>query len=414
VQTGVPDGVGSSPLRGATPLQPAAPPAAAPAWNFNRVDQHDSPLVPLPNVALPKVDCMPALAGALDAPGRPWYPGVGRSMRACAVLWTLRAARVAIPDFNMLPVRAKFNDLIAVGGPYGSDAADPMPRKSNLRVMSSRRDSGRRKLAWSFMGAAAAAVLIAGALRLPMSSNRGSGSASSERPSVRQWMAAHAVRDFGDDFRGGLDQWKGGPASGPKGWSYSRDGFVHPGQMALFRPSVPLSDYRFEFMAQIENKSVDWVVRAQDPKNYYAVKFTVLEPGPRPLVAMVRYPVIGGNTGSRVLTPLRMMVHANTPYRVTMDVKGNKYRTFIEDQEADFWTDDRLKTGGVGFFSEAGERARVYWVKLESHGDLLGRICGMLSGGSSQNGTTKENEAWITGIQMALTRPTEWRSRREP
>ncbi len=49
------------------------------------------------------------------------------------------------------------------------------------------------------------------------------------------------------------------------------DGFIHPGQLALYRPSVPLSDYRFEFMAQIENKSVDWVVRAKDADNYYAL-----------------------------------------------------------------------------------------------------------------------------------------------
>ena len=74
----------------------------------------------------------------------------------------------------------------------------------------------------------------------------------------------------------------------PKSWSYSADGFIHPGQLALYRPSVPLSDYRFEFMAQIESKSVDWVVRAKDADNYYALKFTVLQPGPRPLVAMTR------------------------------------------------------------------------------------------------------------------------------
>ena len=204
--------------------------------------------------------------------------------------------------------------------------------------------------------------------------------------SIRQWMSNRATRNFADNFRAGLNQWKGVQPKWPKSWSYSTDGFIHPGQLALYRPSVPLSDYRFEFMAQIENKSVDWVVRAQDANNYYALKFTVLQPGPRPIVAMVRYPVIGGHRGARVQTPLRMMIHANTPYRVTVDVKGNHYRAFIEGQEADFWTDDRLKTGGVGFFSEAGERARVYWVKLESHGDILGRICGLLSGKNSEDG----------------------------
>jgi hypothetical protein len=116
---------------------------------------------------------------------------------------------------------------------------------------------------------------------------------------------------------------------------------------------------------------------------------------------MVRYPVIEGGKGARVQTPLRMMIHANTPYRVTVDVKGNEYRAYIEGQEADFWTEDRLKKGGVGFFSEAGESARVYWVKLESHGDILGRICGLLSGKGSEGVTDKEITAmnyWHSGI----------------
>ena len=423
IRQDVPQTVGSAPLRDVTPVNPAAPSAASPAWNSDRVDQpQDQALVALPNVAPPQVDCLPSPAGALDAPARSWYPGVGRSPRACAVLWTLNVGRLCSPEFNVHPIRVKFNDLIAQSGAYGRDASDVYPRKSNVRVITSARKTEQpKKRTWQIIGggAVAAALLLAGIFRPPVSfkttasANTSAASNPKGTHSVRQWMAAHAQRDFADDFRGGLDQWKGGPASGPKGWSYSTDGFVHPGQLALYRPSVPLSDYRFEFMAQIDTKSVDWVVRAHDPQNYYAVKFTVLEPGPRPLVAMVHYPVIDGARGSRVLTPLRMMIHANTPYRVTMEVKGNRYRTLIEDQEADNWTDDRLKSGGVGFFSEAGERARVYWVKLESHGDLLGRICGLLSGGGSQDGATKENEAWITGIQVAMTRPVVWKSARE-
>jgi tetratricopeptide (TPR) repeat protein len=400
------DGVGMASLRVATPLRAASPPAGAPAWDASRAAPHDATLVPLPNVPLPKVECLPAPAGALAAPGRPWHPSAGRSVRACAVLWTMRLGRLTTPEFSAHPLRVKFNALLSMSGAYGREDTERVSRRSGLRAISGGRPNpGPRKMAWQLTAAAAAAVLLAGVLRLPTRPSAPAPGASRSL-SVKQWMAAHALRDFADDFRGGLNQWKGGPAGGPKGWSYSADGFVHPGQMALFRPSVPLSDYRFEFMAQIENKSVDWVVRAHDPRNYYAVKFTVLEPGPRPMVAMVHYPVIDGNKGARVLTPLRMMVHANTPYRVTMDVKGNHYRAFVEGQEADFWTDDRLQSGGVGFFSETGERARVYWVKLESHGDWLGRICSLLSGSKSQEETTKEKQAMDykrTGSDEALS-----------
>jgi tetratricopeptide (TPR) repeat protein len=387
--------IAPAPPRKIVDLQPAAARAATPVWDEGRLSTRDVPLAPLPGVALPTVDCLPQLAGALSAPGLPLPAHVGRAVRSCAVLWTLRLGRLCSPEFAAHPIRAKFNDLLRsdIGGLWVRDAGDPIRRKSNLRVLKGRDGLRSGKRIWQFVGAAAAALLLAGVLRPQIAPKGAGGSASWRQIPVRQWITAHATRDFADDFRTGLNQWKSVQAKLPKGWSYNADGFMHPGQLALFRPSLGLTDYRFEFLAQIENKSVDWVVRAHDAENYYALKFTVLQPGPRPLLGMVRYAVIGGAKSSRVLTPLRMMIHANTPYRVTVDVKGDRYRTYIEGQEADFWTEDRLKTGGVGFFSESGERARVYWVKVESHGDLLGRICGLLSGKSSEDAGNKEKEA---------------------
>ena len=345
-------------------------------------------------MALPPIDCMPSPAGALAALNGALPPSVGRSLRSCAVLWTLRVMRICHPPFLLDPVRVKFNELVRPDAAllYRQDLEDELPTKLNVRAIKRLGAPPKRKIKWQYAGLAAAAMLMAGVLT-QVAPKSLAASARWHGVNVRQWVSKRATRSFADDFRTGLGQWKGLQAKWPKSWSYSTDGFMHPGQLALYRPSVPLSDYRFEFMAQIENKSVDWVVRAHDANNYYALKFTVVQPGPRPMVAMVRYPVIGGSKGERVETPLRMMIHANTPYRVTVDVKGNHYRTYVEGQEADFWTEDRLKTGGVGFFSEAGERARVYWVKLESHGDILGRICGLLSGKGGDAATDKEKEA---------------------
>jgi hypothetical protein len=148
------------------------------------------------------------------------------------------------------------------------------------------------------------------------------------------------------------------------------------------------SDYRLEFFAQIESKSMGWVVRARDLQNYYAMKFTVVEPGLRPIIAMVHYPVVGGKKGNRVEVPLSVMVHNDTPYHVAVQVKGNRVITSIEGQEVDRWIDDTLTSGGVGFFSEPGERARLYWMKLAANDDFLGRICAYLSGGSEERSET--------------------------
>ena len=35
--------------------------------------------------------------------------------------------------------------------------------------------------------------------------------------------------------------------------------------------------------------------------------------------------------------------------------------------------------GGVGFFSDAGERARLYWLRVARNDDWLGHVCAMLA-----------------------------------
>ena len=165
--------------------------------------------------------------------------------------------------------------------------------------------------------------------------------------------------------------------------------------MALFQPSLGYKDYRLEFFGQIETKSMDWMVRAHDAQNYYAMKFKVIEPGLRPVIAMVHYPVVGGRPGHSTETPLNVMIHNSMPYRVAVDVHGNRIVTSIEGQEVDTWVDDTLPSGGVGFFAEAGSRSRLYWMKLYKNDDLLGRICAYLAGNGSG---TQTAEVWGPGI----------------
>jgi hypothetical protein len=134
-----------------------------------------------------------------------------------------------------------------------------------------------------------------------------------------------------------------------------------------------------------------WAVRASDTQNYYGMKFKVMEPGLRTVLAVVHYPVVGGRQGERVETPLSVMIHKLTPYHVAVDVKGNRVTTSIEGEEVDTWIDDRLKVGGVGFFSDAGESAHLYWMKISKNQDWLGRVCSYLSGNA---GSTVTGDLW--------------------
>ncbi len=60
---------------------------------------------------------------------------------------------------------------------------------------------------------------------------------------VRQALMERAGVALDDDFRSGLDDWASrGDATAE--WSFDPTGFVRPGPLALYRPSMNLSDYR--------------------------------------------------------------------------------------------------------------------------------------------------------------------------
>jgi hypothetical protein len=241
-----------------------------------------------------------------------------------------------------------------------------------------------RQNAPHFVKGLAAAAFVGAILWFSASTQTVRTTVSADKHWLRNAISKRATLIHDDNFHSGLNLWDG-RKNWAQSWSYSPDGFMRTGQLALYRPTLKMDNYKLEFFAQIESKSVGWVFRAKDEQNYYAMKLSVTEPGPRPLVSVVRYPVFNGKKGKRVQVPLPIMMHNNTPYHVALDVQGTRFRAFVEDQEVDSWNDDRLTAGGVGFFSETGERSRLYWVKVSKNTDWLGRLCGMIAGGSQDS-----------------------------
>ncbi len=228
----------------------------------------------------------------------------------------------------------------------------------------------------SYMKGMAAGLMLASFLWFGSSSIKTDGITLRPGDLIRLTIQRRAVYEVSDNFHAGLASWEGKGFA--KTWAYDKEGFVRPGHLALYKPSHDMADYKVEFLAQIERKSVGWVFRAEDEQNYYAMKLAVTEPGPRPLVALVRYAVVDGKRESHGETPLSVMMHNNRPYRVSVDVRGNRFLTSIEGQVVDSWSDDRLKSGGVGLFSEGSEKARVYWLKVTKNSDFLGKLCSIL------------------------------------
>jgi hypothetical protein len=224
---------------------------------------------------------------------------------------------------------------------------------------------------------------------------------------MRQTIARRASVEVTDHFREGMEGWGSNAAATPAGWSRHPDGYTIPGALAFFRPSMNFKDYRFEFFGQIEKKGMSWSVRSKDPNNYHAMKVAVMEAGLRPFVALVHWDVINGKAGKPSRTPLNIMVHNNRPLQVAVNVEGDHLITTIDGEEVDTFTNTTLASGGVGFFSEANERARLYWMRVSKNDDWLGHMCGFLAGDDAARATAELWGPQTPGNQPAPGMPGE-------
>ena len=100
----------------------------------------------------------------------------------------------------------------------------------------------------------------------------------------------------------------------------------------------------------------------------------ITKPGPLPRAELVRYSVIDGIASAKTKLPLPMVVRTDTVYHVKMNLRSDQFSTLINGQMVDNWSDGRLRTGGVGFFAEAGEIASIRWASVASRDNFIGHM----------------------------------------
>ena len=147
-------------------------------------------------------------------------------------------------------------------------------------------------------------------------------------------------------------------------WAGDPNGQHGGRQITIYRPSLKLSDYRIEFQGQIDTKSIGWIFRAADPDNYYAMKLQLVSPELPLTVVLYKYIVLKGRQVQVGRVPIEVPVKNDTVFSIRVDVRGPKFNTYVQGQPVDVWTDDQIKSGGVGFLNERSERGKIKSVAL--------------------------------------------------
>ena len=281
------------------------------------------------------------------------------------------------PVSNLEPVNPRSSWLLLPSWkPAETNAAvpaEPVPVAAEPVSVETRKPSSFRR---TWLLVLAAPILVG--LTLYGLSPAGLPAAGAGLRRVHQAVLDRAAVELREDFRSGLDDWMNRGGARPS-WTSDAAGFMHPGALALYRPSLSLADYQMQFVGTIDKKALSWVVRAADFNNYYAVRLGVLKPGAVPTIGVTRYAVINGKTQNQVTTPLLMSARSDTVYRVSLDVQGDHYALSVQDQPVDSWSEPKLVQGGIGFFSDQDAASRITAVQVKGQYDMLGRLCAFLA-----------------------------------
>jgi hypothetical protein len=224
-----------------------------------------------------------------------------------------------------------------------------------------------------------AVAAIAGAVVLtPSHRTKSQGTKPDAWKVLRQRVSDRAQVDLFDDFSQGLDAWETRD-NHPSTWSYDKNGFVSLGALSLYEPSLQLTNYDLDALVQIEAKGLGLAFRAGSSQNYQVAKLLVDGSGPMPALAIERYPVISGRASRPVRTRYPQHFQPDALYRVHLEVRGDTFSLYIQGNLMDYWTDSRLKVGGIGLFCSPGERGRVAWIRVSHNTDSVGQMCSFLA-----------------------------------
>jgi hypothetical protein len=143
------------------------------------------------------------------------------------------------------------------------------------------------------------------------------------------------------------------------GGAWSRRTISPPGrQIIAYDLSRDESNYRMEFSWTPSDQPVGWLFRTRDSGNYYGAKLSRVRPGDSSAVAVEHFSVLGGIETPHSRKVIALM-RSEPAVRIRMDASGPVFTLYVQGGPVDNWTDQRLPTGGFGFYAERGQQPVV-------------------------------------------------------
>ncbi len=134
-------------------------------------------------------------------------------------------------------------------------------------------------------------------------------------------------------------------------------------QIFVYPASLLLQDYRVDFEAPLTNKGTGWVFRVADPRNYYGMRLESEQDGEGLRWKIRKYVEV---EGEHILSEtVRLARTTETGYcRITLEVQGSQFRTYVQGRLIDRWTDARFGRGGFGYYGGASEPFPIRSVRV--------------------------------------------------
>lgn len=154
------------------------------------------------------------------------------------------------------------------------------------------------------------------------------------------------------------------PASVSFGGGWSRRAVSPQGrQIVAYDLSRDESNYRMEFSWTPSAQPAGWVFRTRDSGNYYGAKLSRVIPGDNSAVAAEHFSVLGGIETPHSRKVIALM-RSEPAVRIRMDASGPVFTLYVQGSPVDNWTDQRLPTGGFGFYEERGQQPVVQTLRF--------------------------------------------------